>query len=224
MPRLVSLLKDNKMTLVVALPTVNFELAEAAIAGGADALQLNIDSGMLENLDQQKESICKIVDCVKHPIGISFGKTTQVNDQQIKQLAEIGFDFINLGLEHYHGEVTRLKRVSKILSLNSRFTLEELVDIDKLGVMALDAAIVPVSGKGENLLVGDLQNYISIAASAGLPVIVPTQRIILPSEVAIIADTGAKGLLLTSVVTGTTAKHIADKVGQFRLAVDELAQ
>jgi hypothetical protein len=53
-------------------------------------------------------------------------------------------------------------------------------------------------------------------------VIVPTQRSIRTSEVAIIADTGAKGLMLTPVVTGTIPKHVEKAVREYRIAVDDL--
>ena len=52
--------------------------------------------------------------------------------------------------------------------------------------------------------------------------IIPAQRAIRPSETAIIADTGARGLMLTPVVTGTTAKHVESNTREFRVAVDDL--
>ena len=136
----------------------------------------------------------------------------------------MGFDFFNVGIEHLAPPVLGVKGVSKILTLNSRFTLDELIEISQTKFDALDAAIIPSVGKGRPLQVGDLQQYISIILSAGIPVIVPTQLHLHPSEVAIIADAGAKGILLTKVVTGSTAQHIEEATNKFRMAIDDLGE
>ncbi len=75
---------------------------------------------------------------------------------------------------------------------------------------------------GKELVIGDLQNYIAIALSSNLPVIIPTQRHIKPSEVAIVWDTGIKGLMLTRVVLGETAKTLEKAVREYRIAIDDL--
>jgi hypothetical protein len=55
-----------------------------------------------------------------------------------------------------------------------------------------------------------------------VPVIIPTQLSIRPSEVAIIVDAEAKGLLLTPVVLGTAPTHIEKNVREYKAAVNEL--
>ncbi|MFA5839788.1 MAG: hypothetical protein WC890_03915 [Candidatus Margulisiibacteriota bacterium] len=222
MSRLIDLINSNKLTLIVALPENNLEMAEAAFAAGADALQLPINMHEFNTMEQERDTLAKILKIVEAPVGINIGNDKDLHESEIKEIEKLGFDFVNIGAEHLSPTVLKSKKVSKVLALNSRYTLDELIELSQTTFSALDAAIVSSSDPETDLVVGDLQNYISIILSANVPVIIPTQRHIRPSEVAIIADTGAKGIMLTKTVLGTTNKHIADVVGKFRLAIDEL--
>ncbi|KPJ68409.1 hypothetical protein AMJ44_06510 [candidate division WOR-1 bacterium DG_54_3] len=222
MPKLIDLLNKNKMTLMAALPKNDPELAEAAIKGGADALQLHINVGDFGDFKSEKEMLSEILALSKHPVGIVPGAEKHATQKEMKGMIKMGFDFFSVDIEHIPSFMPQIKDISKVLALGSRFTIDVVLGVGKYGADAVDAAIIPSTGYGKDLMVGDLQNYISIVISAGIPVIIPTQRSIRPSEVAIIADTGAKGLMLTPVVTGTTSKHIQERVQEFRVAVDDL--
>jgi len=222
MPKLVELLNKNKMTLIVALPGNDPELAEAAISGGADALQLSINVKGSEDFKSEKEAIAKILKFAQIPVGVMIGGKESVDQSAMKEMIKLGVDFVNVKIEHAPSFIPEVKNITKVLSLGSRFTIDVVLGIGQYGANAINAAIIPSSEFGKVLIVGDLQNYISIVISAGIPVIVPTQRSIRTSEVAIIADTGAKGLMLTTVVTGTVPKHVEKAVREYRIAVDDL--
>jgi hypothetical protein len=222
MPKLIELLNKNKMTLIVSLPENRLELAQAAISGGADALQLNIKLGEFKEFKDEKKYLEEIIDNSSVPVGISADWEEQPGIKHFKEILGTGFDFLNVGIEYLSPSLLALDQVSKILMLNSRYALDDVVELSASHFSAMDAAIIPTSGWGKDLIVGDLQNYISIVLAAGIPVIIPTQRLIRPSEVAIIADTGARGILLTPVVTGSSPKHIKQNVRDFRVAVDDL--
>jgi len=207
------------MTIIVSLPENTTELAEAAIDGGADALLLNVKK---EEFAEQKKELASIVKNTDLPVGIAAGWEEHLGNKRMNEILGLGFDFFNIGLEYLSPTVMAVDKTSKILALNSRFTLDEVVELSKSKFEAMDAAIIPASGLGKELVIGDLQNYISIVLSAGIPVIVPTQRSIRPSEVAILFDTGAKGMILTPVVTGTSLKHVKANTQEFRVAVDDL--
>ena len=208
MSKLLGLLKKNKMTLIVQLPNNDLEMARAAVAAGADALVVCPGVNGEEILNE-----------VKVPVGLDLSLEDQLEDNDIKENEK--FDFINF---HFNAIACVPRRVKpgRILTLNSEYTLDKIIGVESTGAEAVDAAIVPVSHKPKELAVGDLQNYIAIAISSGLPVIVPTQRDIKPSEVAIMADTGAKGLLLNDVVLGDTVKSMEKALREYRTAVDDL--
>jgi len=206
MSKLLKLLKEKKLSLIVELPENRVELAQEAEREGADAL--------LVKQDYAPEDL---LGAVKIPVGVDLSHLEKLSDKEIKSYEK--FDFIN-----FHFEVLALlakqKRSGRIIALNEHYTLDRLIGLESLGAQAVDAAIVPISQASRELVVGDLQNYIAIAISSNLPVIIPTQRKILPSEVAIIADTGAKGLLLTPNVLGENLK----KLKEYRAAVDDLGE
>jgi len=224
MPKLINLLNKNKMTLMAALPQNNLELAEAAVAGGADALQLQINVNELEDLEQEKEKLELILSKSKMPVGILLGNQKMVEEEEMREISKMGFDYLNVDVDLIPPFIFKLRGISKILALNSKFSIDKLSGFSSQGADALDAAIVPAPGWGKDLVVGDLQNYISIVLSAGIPVIIPTQRNIRTSEVAIVSDTGAKGILLTSVIVGEMAKDIEKAVKEYRIAVDDLGE
>ena len=222
MPKLIELFNKNKMTIIVSLPENRVELAQAAIAGGADALQLDLKLGEFKEFEEEQQYLEEIVNDSSVPVGISAGWEKHLKKMQMHKILGMGFDFLNIGIEYLSPSVLAVDKVSKILTLNSRYALDDVVQLSQSKFEAMDAAIIPTSGWGKDLVVGDLQNYISIVLSAGIPVIIPTQRLIRPSEVAIIADTGARGILVTPVVTGSSPKHIKQNVQEFRVAVDDL--
>jgi len=208
MSKLLELLSKKKMTLIVQLPENSIELAKLAEAEGADALVI-----------KNEENISDILKAVKIPVGVDLSMEQALDEKQVKACDK--FDFINF---HFGSLPAAAKRTKpgKIITLNEEYTLDKMIGVEDTGAQAIDAAIIPVSQRSRELIVGDLQNYIAIAISSGLPVIIPTQRVIKPSEVAIISDTGAKGILLTEVVLGNDPKSMEKALREYRMAADDL--
>jgi len=208
MSKLLELLSKKKMTLIVQLPENSVELAKLAEAGGADAL-------VIKNEDNNSD----ILKAVKIPVGVDLSMEADLNEKQVK--AHDKFDFINFHFGSLSAAAKRAKP-GRIIALNDDYSLDKIIGVEDTGAQAIDAAILPVSQRSKELIVGDLQNYIAIAISSGLPVIIPTQRGIKPSEVAIISDTGAKGILLTEVVLGDNPKSMEKALREYRMAADDL--
>ena len=61
-----------------------------------------------------------------------------------------------------------------------------------------------------------------ISQAVSVPVVVPTQRAILPEEVGALIQAGVKGLMIGAVVTGKEEASIAKAVAAFRKAIDEV--
>jgi hypothetical protein len=208
MSKLLEMMSKKKMTLIVQLPENDIEMAKAAEAAGADALVVN-----------KGEKQSEIMKEVKIPVGIDLSLEEKLDEKKIKENEK--YDFINFHFDSLTAITKRIK-TGKIIALSNSYTLDKIIGVENVGAQAIDAAIVPLSQGHRDLVVGDLQNYIAIAISSGLPVIIPTQRTIKPSEVAIIADTGAKGLLLTKVVLGESVKSIEKALKEYRAAADDL--
>ena len=91
-----------------------------------------------------------------------------------------------------------------------------------MGADVVEASIVPGSEYGSLLCMRDLLRYHSLCAATALPVVVPTQRVILPQQVQALTQTGARGLMIGSIVTGRTEDSIRKAVNAFRNAIDRM--
>lgn len=208
MTRLQKLLHKNPISLIVELGENDPILAETAASAGADALLLN----NLENADQ-------VYSRVSIPVGISLKFGNKVNKKELKELKP--FDFVSYEM----GGMDRINKepFTRIIRLTDRYSISGLMELEEKAE-AIDAAIIPETQAAKNLVIGDLQNYISIIISSSLPVIIPTQRLIKPSEVAIIWDAGAKGIMLNSTVLGKNPRSFEKTIREFRIAVDDLGE
>jgi hypothetical protein len=219
MSRLLECLTKNRLTLIADLAEPNLELAKAAVAGGIDAMQIHLPvddaAAILRNLVSWPREL-------KIPIGVMFDGKKAPAEEIVKECLKLGFDFVNFRRDSLPPYYSNIVGLAKVMTLAQSFTMDLVLGIDEHGAQALVAAIVPPGEQGKKLVVGDLQNYISVVLAAGIPVVIPTQVAIQPSEVAIIADTDAKGLLLTPLVLGKTAAHAEKNTREFKVAVDEL--
>jgi len=204
MSRLLELLQEKPLTLVVELPESTVEMAKAAEDAGAQALIIK------HGFDDEK-----ILESVSIPVGLDISKEIP---EDVDRLINMNFDFINFPPESIDKYVSSPK--GKIVSLDDNYNLDKLMSVNEESVEGINAAIVPIHQQVKDLLVGDLQNYIAIALSSNLPVLIPTQRSIKISEVPIIWDTGAKGLILTKTVLGDTVKSVSKAVKEYKIAVD----
>ncbi|OGC06304.1 hypothetical protein A2526_04185 [candidate division WOR-1 bacterium RIFOXYD2_FULL_36_8] len=204
MSRLLDAMKSKTLTLIVHIPENVVDLAKAAESSGADVL--------IVSYDKEADKIPKEVSI---PVGLDLSLSAP---KDIESLS--GFDFINFNhnaLDNY----ANFKN-TKVIILDDYYTLDKLMSITAKNIDAINAAIIPIRQKGKDLLVGDLQNYIAIALSSNLPVIIPTQRSIKVSEVSIIWDTGVKGLILTDVVLGKNIKLLSKAIKEYRVAIDDI--
>ena len=204
MSRLLDAMKSKTLTLIVHIPENVVDLAKAAESSGADVL--------IVSYDKEADKIPKEVSI---PVGLDLSLSAP---KDIESLS--GFDFINFNhnaLDNY----ANFKN-TKVIILDDYYTLDKLMSITAKNIDAINAAIIPIRQKGKDLLVGDLQNYIAIALSSNLPVIIPTQRSIKVSEVSRIWDTGVKGLILTDVVLGKNIKLLSKAIKEYRVAIDDI--
>ncbi len=228
MSKLIEALKKNILTLIVSLPENSAELAKAAIDGGADAIKVHMNitheaaGTQFRSLAEERAALEDILDLADVPVGIVPGEKVLPNEKEMEEMIKMGFDFFDVKLRVILPWMLRVKEMGKIVALDKEYSMDKLIGIKDLGADGVEAAIVSASEYGKDLNVGDLQGFISIAISAGIPVVVPTQKSIRTSEVPIIADTGVKGLMIGAVVTGKTASSIKKATQAYRAAIDDL--
>ncbi len=215
MSKLSSLLSKEPLTLIVRLPEDTLEMAEAAQLGGAHAVVLNFDPGQ-----KDKQDTIAIVRSLKIPVGIKIDNN--IGDREFNGLAKLGVDFIDLPLSGAQESIFKFSGCDRILSLGPDYSAHDLTKLSKKAVAAVEAAVIIKEEWDKELTIGDIQQYITVVLSTMLPVIVPTQKSVRVSEVPIIWDTGAKGIMIGENVTGDDPATLKAVTAEFRAAVELL--
>jgi len=217
--------------LLVSLPANDPDLARAALDGGAEGLKvhLNIEHAAagvkFGSLDEEAEALAQIV-ALGLPVGLVPGDAeTMASAADIRRLAELGLDF----LDAYIGAMPAWMLQQSDLPVMAALGHDDLRHPGRLswlaalpGVQMVEASVIEHSGYGKPLSVGDLCDYTGVARAmqpANRPVIVPTQRHILPGDVAALAGTGIRGLLIGAIVTGAAARGLQAATRRYREAL-----
>ena len=215
MSRLVSLLSKEPLTLIVKLPENTVEMAKAAEASGASAICINYTD--------DKDMIREMIGSVSIPMGMSLDENI-LTEEEMKDFKKLGFDFMDIPSNDAPDHLLKMGGFGRILALDPDFSEIDLTRLSDRPIDGLDAAVIMPEDWGNDLNVGDLQQYITIAMSTTLPVIVPAQKSIRASEVPIIWDTGAKGLMIGESITGDTVASLKAVIKEYRSAIESIKQ
>lgn len=224
--KLHSLLQE-RFSLIVSLPHNTVELALAAAESGADALKVHLNvhhhaSGTeFGPWDVERAQITQIVRRVGVPVGVVPGAKIIAADEELAEMARLGIDFWDTFVHHALTRLLDRRDMGCMMAVNYQFPLERVHLVAQLGARVIESSIVPSEEYGTPLTARDLINYAVIAEHAGpTPVVIPSQRKMVPSDVPHLKNTGARGLVIGAIVTGHDAVSLAHATGEFRRAID----
>ncbi|MFH0886693.1 MAG: hypothetical protein V1843_00850 [bacterium] len=212
----------------MSLPDNSVDLAKAAMEGGADALKVHINTEhkaankTFGTFTEEREKLAKIIKAVKIPVGLVLGTEVLPDEAEMDAIKDLGFDYFDVLQEFIPDWLYKFEGMGRMVALDERYTFDRIMGLAYQGAQMIEAAVVPKSGYGERVQIGDLKHYISIASSMDIPVVVPTQREILPKEIPILTDTGIKGIIIGAIVTGKTPHSIEKATAEFRYSIDNL--
>jgi len=215
MSRLVSLLSKEPLTLIVKLPENSVEMAKTSEESGAGAICLNYSD--------DKDTLREIINSVKIPVGMALDENI-LTEEEMKDFKKLGFDFIDIPSNDAPDHLLKIGGFGRILSLDSDYSEIDLTKLSDRPIDGLDAAVIMPEDWGKELTVGDLQQYITIAMSTMLPVVVPAQKSIRASEVPIIWDTGAKGIMIGKTIIGDNVQSMKAVIKEYRSALGTIKQ
>lgn len=221
-------LDEKPFLLLVSLPQNDEALARAAIEEGADGLKVHINVhhrasgnqfGPLSAYRSQFETIRQLFD---GPFGIvPGGSLEEINPSEAEQFREIGIDYISVYAHHLPPFLLETEGVACTFAIDHQFQLSMLEAAKHFQMAALEASVIPGEEYGTRLSFADLIKYRYLVEKAGIPVIVPTQRKIIPEDIAALRDTGIRALLAGAVTIGKTADEIRRSISAFRNAIDK---
>ena len=222
------LLKENRMSLIMSLPGNNPRWAKIAIENGADVVKVHANvhhhasNHNFGSLEEEKDALLEILSNAKCPCGIVVGQDVKVVRKEYEKAIDMGFSFISLYARHTPLQLLREKRIQKMIAFDDSYELGNLPELEKCNVNVFEASVMNANSYGLPLSLDELIKYKRICKATNLPVVVPTQREILPEEVAYLAECGVKGIMIGAIVTGKSDQTIAKSVKDFRKAIDEL--
>ncbi len=224
----VSELNRNAMTLIMSLPANDPDLAKVAWDSGADVMKVHINvthrasKTQFHSLSQEQEHLQEILTNARGCCGFVGGDSVEAAVNDYQQAAQMGFSFISLYAHHMAPQILQFDMLTKMVALSHDYNMEQVRCLESIGGQVLEASIMDPATYGQLLSAHELMQYASICKNTNLPVVVPTQRMILPQDIPSLYRCGVRSIMIGAVVTGKTADSIARSVTQFRNAIDQL--
>lgn len=229
MNQLLNLLSRPRLTLLVSLPQNSAEMAKAAVAGGAEALKVHLNvhhhaSGTdFGSFSEERERLEAILDVAQGvPVGIVPGAATMPTPEEMDALADMGIDFFDAYSYDMPAWMLGYRGMNRMVAAYHGCTVQEFVALERLGMECLEASIVHHDHYGQPLTVHDLAAYRRLADALNVPIVVPSQKKILPAEVELLQLTRVKALMIGAIVTGKEPSGIEKATREFRDAMERL--
>ncbi|MDR1972162.1 MAG: hypothetical protein LBQ46_09590 [Treponema sp.] len=229
--RFKELIAKGKFTLVASLPANNLDLAKAALAGGAEALKVHLNlrhraSG--NTLGDFKANRQFLEDLIKlaggTPVGlVPGGEEAFITEEELAELENLGVDFFSSYAGHLPAFMMQSRRLSKMVAIDHGYTQNTLDAVRDSEIDILEASIMAADQYGKPLRYDDLLTYSDIVKKTAKPVLIPTQKKILPSETAALFKAGCKALMIGAIVAGDGSPGDWEKTSAaFRKAIAAL--
>ena len=218
-------LSERKLTLIMSLPKNDPEVCAAAFEAGADVVKVHINvehraSGTnFGRLAEEGPAFREMFSAAKGPMGLVPGKSPEKIQADLEMLEDFPFAFYSVYAHHAPAALLRTDRLI-MGACDGTYTEPEISAMKDCGASILESSIVPGEKYGSPLTMRDLLRYRAIVRQTDLPVVVPTQKAIQPSDVPNLMKTGIKGLMIGAIVTGKTKASIVDAIRAFREAID----
>lgn len=225
-------IENNKFTLVVSLPSNDLELAKAALAGGAQAVKVHCNvwhraSGHTFGTYAENKVFLQqlIALCGEVPVGlVPGGADAFVSDEERLELEAMGLDFFSSYTQHLPCYMMESKKLTKMAAIDYTYNQNTLDAVRASSLDILECSVQPGENYGTALNYADILRYQDLAAKAGKPCLIPTQRKIRPAEVKHLYEAGCKAVMIGAVVMGKepTPENLRAATEAFRSAVEAL--
>lgn len=212
-------MKLGKFPVLVSLPRNDLSLAQAALDGGADGFKVHLNvlhraSGNKFGNFSEERAFFQAVSKLSGHKAVMIGEDTLTTAEELKEIASLGFESYDLYLK-YAKPYLYESSMCPMLALGHGYQEEEAAQLSKLPECIVEASVVDPQKYGTPLEAAELEDYRKISYSTKHPVLVPTQKKILPEELARLREFNAGGILTGVIVLGSTAESISKNVKEF---------
>lgn len=213
-------LPEDRAALLVSLPRNDVRLAEAAVAAGADGLKVHANvehraSGTrFGSFDAEAESLRAILD-LGVPVGAVPGAGV-LDAEEVRRAAELGIDYVDVYASEAPVDYVAMSApMSPMLALGPSDHAPEARALQSLGIRALELSTLEPERYGSPLSLATLARLRAVCEAVDIPVIVPSQHRLTPGDVPVLAEGGARGILLGAVVLGDDPASYAERLAPF---------
>jgi len=223
----VALLNQKPMTLIMSMPRNDVALCRAAFDAGADVVKVHSNlshhasSMQFLPFEAYEALFREMLQSAPGPMGIVPGTDAAEVIHTAKMASTLPFSFFSLYAHHVPPTILSLPQ-ALMAACASDYTVEEAATLADTGASVLEASVIPGDGYGQPLSLRDVIRYRRICEATRLPVVVPTQRSVLPEDLPYLRDAGVKGIMIGAIVTGSEQASITRAIQNFRMAIDRL--
>lgn len=214
------------MSLIVSIPENNVELAQSAIRGGADGIKMHVNvnhwasGNSFASTQSYQDQFREIRNQFSGPLGIVPGGSFEaIKKSELEKLSELGFDYYSIYAHHMPSWMLDLDEYEKTFAITNDYSVGKVKDF---GITAIETSIIQASEYGSPLSFKDILAYQTIVQNTDVPIIVPSQRLLMPSDIPSLYKAGVKAIMLGAVVVGNTEESIEEAVSSFRNEMDKL--
>lgn len=215
------------MALIMSLPQNDAGLSRAAFDAGADVVKVhcNLTHRASKNgfgpLAEYADTFARMLREATGPMGLVPGAAVEDVSRDLDAVSALPFDFFSLYVHHVPPALLQ-KPQALMAACGHDYAIEEAGQLAVVGARVLEASIMAPEGYGAPLSLRDVIAYRRLCQATALPVVVPTQRKVLPEDLPYLRDAGVKGIMIGAIVTGTEPAGILRSIRMFREAIDRL--
>ncbi|UFT98839.1 hypothetical protein KO561_16825 [Radiobacillus kanasensis] len=225
-----NIIQNSQMPIIVSLPDNRWDLAEAAINAGADGLKfhINVDhhasGNHFKSLDDYTELFKKVREEFAGPMGIVIGDVIDEVDQiSTNKLKQIGFDYFSLYAKDIPSKMVLQNDIEKTVAIDHSYAPSDIRNVEEFGIEAIELSIVNKANYGERLNFADMLAYKNYRNDTRLPLIVPSQKRLVPDDLTILNQIGINAVMLGAVTVGSTTESIYSTVSEFHNYIEKIA-
>ncbi len=215
---------EHDWTLLVSLPQNNINFARAALRGGAQGLKIHLNvhhhaSGThFGSWSEERENVTQIVQIAQEhgaSVGIVPGGETFATPEEFKELAAVGVDYFDAYPLDAPAWTLGQRDLDIMMAAYAAGTIEEMIALEAMGMHLCEASIVTQDLYGTPLNALDIARYKALNDALESPIVVPSQKKLVPHDVFALRAAGARAVLIGAIVTGRDADSLENAVRAF---------
>lgn len=217
------MLNCDEMSIIASLPENRMDLAQAAIDAGVDGLKFHINvshrasGNEFKDVEHYFETFEEVRRKFSGPIGLVIGdKIEKVLGVNTKQLKDLGFNYYSLYAKDIGSKMLLQNDLERTVAVNDKFCFEQVRIIESFNIQAVELSIVRKEDYGHPLSFEDLITYKSYRDNTKLPLIVPSQKSLVPDDMVMLQEIGINAVMLGAVTIGSTVESIFETISRFK--------